>query len=105
MISLLIINLIFLQQIKTNFMKRIVYLLLIVSLSSCSQKESQSVMYALDNPAERVVWERLRIADPNTGKIPKNIRKKEMMYASTLPVSKPIGFIEDRIMLEVEQEH
>ena len=48
-------------------------------------------MFASDNPAERVVWERIRLADPSTGEIPKNIRKKEMMFASTLPVSSIIS--------------
>ena len=41
------------------------------------KKDSQQGFYTLDNPAERVVWERIRLADPNTGFIPKNIRKKK----------------------------
>jgi photosystem II stability/assembly factor-like uncharacterized protein len=56
-------------------------------ISSEKQENQQSVFFASDNPAERVVWERIRLADPNTGKIPKNIRKKEMIFAKTLPKS------------------
>ena len=53
-------------------------ILVLILLSSCSNKKDRSVFYTSDNPAERVVWERIRLADPNTGEIPKNIRKKEM---------------------------
>ncbi|MBU45985.1 MAG: hypothetical protein CMD28_01000 [Flavobacteriales bacterium] len=58
-----------------------------------TQKEviNHSVVYASDNPAERVVWEHLRLVDPNTGEIPKNIRKKEMIFAKTLPKSTRIN--------------
>ena len=57
------------------------------------QKEviNHSVVYASDNPAERIVWEHLRLVDPNTGEIPKNIRKKEMIFAKTLPKSTRIN--------------
>ena len=44
-------------------------------------------MYASDNPAERVAWERMRLVDPATGEVPKNIRQKEMIFAKTLPKS------------------
>jgi photosystem II stability/assembly factor-like uncharacterized protein len=33
------------------------------------------------------VWERIRLANPNTGEIPNNIRQKEMIFAKTLPKS------------------
>lgn len=50
------------------------------------EKDKQNIMvYPADNPAERVVWERLRLADPNTGEIPRNIHRKERMFAKTLP--------------------
>ena len=52
---------------------------------------NHSVVYASDNPAERIVWEHLRLVDPNTGEIPKNIRKKEMIFAKTLPKSTRIN--------------
>ena len=63
----------------------LLFILVLVLLSSCSNIDNRSVFYASDNPAERVVWERIRLADPNNGKIPKNIREKEMMFAKTLP--------------------
>jgi hypothetical protein len=55
--------------------------------NSCTQTKTKSVVYASDNPAERIVWERLRLADPAIGEVPKNIRKKEMLFAKTLPKS------------------
>jgi len=55
--------------------------------TSCTQKNNKQVVFASDNPAERVVWERIRLADPATGEIPNNIRKKEMIFAKTLPKS------------------
>lgn len=36
-------------------------------------------------PSERVEWELLRLRDPQTGKIPDNIRMKELAFAATLP--------------------
>ena len=48
-------------------------------------KKQNIRVYPSDNPAERVVWERLRLADPNTGEIPRNIHRKERMFAKTLP--------------------
>ena len=59
----------------------------LVCFSSCIQKNNKQVVFASDNPAERVVWERIRLADPATGEIPNNIRKKEMIFAKTLPKS------------------
>ena len=65
-------------------------LLLAIGLAcftSCTQKNNNQVVFASDNPAERVVWERIRLADPATGEIPNDIRKKEMIFAKTLPKS------------------
>ena len=65
-------------------------LLLAISLAfftSCTQTNNKQAYFASDNPAERVVWERIRLADPNTGEIPYNIRQKEMIFAKTLPKS------------------
>ena len=65
-------------------------LLFAISLAcftSCTQKNNKQVVFASDNPAERVVWERIRLADPVTGEIPNDIRKKEMIFAKTLPKS------------------
>ena len=55
--------------------------------SSCTENKKSIVAFASDNPAERVVWERIRLADPATGQIPNDIRKKEMIFAKTLPKS------------------
>jgi len=63
-------------------------LLFAISLAfftSCTQTNNKQVVFASDNPAERVVWERIRLADPTTGVIPSNIRQKEMIFAKTLP--------------------
>ena len=70
------------------FMNKILYFLVgFFLLSSCADQNKKTIAYASDNPAERVVWDRIRLADPNTGEIPKNIRQKEMMFAKTLPKS------------------
>jgi len=55
------------------------------------EKKEKQVVFASDNPAERVVWERIRLADPVTGEIPNNIRQKEMIFAKTLPKSSAIS--------------
>ena len=68
-----------------NILPFIISLLLINSEQEL--KDAGSILFALDNPAERVVWEQMRLADPSTGKIPKNIRQKEMVFAKTLPKS------------------
>ena len=65
-------------------------LLLAISFAfftSCTQTNNKQAYFASDNPAERVVWERIRLADPATGEIPHNIRQKEMIFAKTLPKS------------------
>jgi hypothetical protein len=73
-------------------MKRILPLLLcIIILTSCTQEKRKVVVFASDNPAERVVWEKMRLADPNTGEIPSDIRKKEMIFAKTLPQSNSLN--------------
>jgi photosystem II stability/assembly factor-like uncharacterized protein len=59
--------------------------------SSCTENKKSIIAFASDNPAERVVWERIRLADPATGQIPNNIRKKEMIFAKTLPKSTVIS--------------
>ena len=64
------------------------FILSLVIASSISEKENKSVFYPSDNPSERIVWEQMRLIDPATGEIPKNIRKKEMTFAKTIPISK-----------------
>ena len=69
-------------------MNRILLLAIgLACFASCTQKNNKQVVFASDNPAERVVWERIRLADPATGEIPNDIRKKEMIFAKTLPKS------------------
>ena len=73
-------------------MKRILPLLLgVIIITSCTQEKRKVVAFASDNPAERVVWEKMRLADPNTGEIPSDIRKKEMIFAKTLPQSNSLN--------------
>ncbi len=67
--------------------KSLAFLLGVFLVTSCTQSPKKQVVFASDNPAERVVWERIRLADPNTGEIPNNIRQKEMIFAKTLPKS------------------
>lgn len=55
------------------------------------EEKGSSVIYPSDNPAERVVWEHMRLIDPNTGEIPRNMRQKEMMFVKTLPKSNIIN--------------
>ena len=62
-------------------------IIIVLCKISCTNTNEKQIAFASDNPAERVVWERIRLADPNTGKIPKNIRQKEMIFAKTLPKS------------------
>ena len=50
-------------------------------------QEVNRVIYPSDNPAERVVWEQIRFRDPGTGRIPEDMRRKEMMFSKTLPVN------------------
>ena len=38
-----------------------------------------------DDVQDRIRWEVMRLADPATGKIPDNIRQKELAFAATLP--------------------
>ena len=68
-------------------LKILPFIISLFLINACKQESPQSVVFASDNPAERVVWEHLRLVDPNTGEIPRNIRKKEMIFAKTLPKS------------------
>lgn len=60
-------------------------------ISACTEKKTKIVAYASDNPAERVAFENFRLQDPATGTIPRNMRKKEMIFAKTLPQSKAMS--------------
>ena len=63
----------------------LLFALSLTFFASCTQTNNKQAYFASDNPAERVVWERIRLADPTTGEIPNDIRKKEMIFAKTLP--------------------
>jgi len=67
--------------------KILLFAISLAFFTSCTQSPKKQVAFASDNPAERVVWEKMRLADPNTGEIPNNIRQKEMIFAKTLPKS------------------
>ncbi len=56
------------------------------SISSQPQKAKQTAGNdGQSDSKKRVVWEFNRLKDPLTGKIPDNIREKELAYAATLP--------------------
>ena len=63
------------------------FIISLLLFNSCVEKDKKVIAFASDNPAERVVWERIRLADPSTGEMPVNIRKKERAFAKTLPKS------------------
>lgn len=50
-----------------------------------SQLGSASAIISAPNIQGRLAWEFERLKDPATGKIPANIREKELAYAATLP--------------------
>ena len=48
--------------------------------------ETETAIGTKEDPQARLDYEFKRLRDPKTGKIPVNIRKKELAYASTLPI-------------------
>ena len=79
-------------------MKRISTYLLSLLLFSCNNNvtfephnSTKKVIYPSDNPAERVIWEQIRFRNPETGKIPSDMRRKEMTFAKTIPASDKIS--------------
>jgi hypothetical protein len=56
-----------------------------ISHAQNSGKPKASTEGMEDNASERVKWEISRLADPATGRIPDNIRQKELAFAATLP--------------------
>ena len=64
--------------------KYTIFILFFILFASCNNKNN-NIVYTLDNPSERIVWEKLRLMDPVTREIPRDIRKKERMFAKTLP--------------------
>ena len=57
----------------------------VISYLTIVENYNKVKMYPSDNPTERVVWEKIRLMDPATGQIPRNIHKKERTFAKTLP--------------------
>ena len=57
----------------------------VISYLTIIENYNKVKMYPSDNPTERVVWEKIRLMDPATGQIPRNIHKKERTFAKTLP--------------------
>ena len=45
------------------------FLLGVFLITSCTEQKNKTIAFASDNPAERVVWERIRLMDPTTGEI------------------------------------
>ena len=86
-----IVGFLLLLQKKSTMLKILPFIISLILFNSDKQIDQPPIAYALDNPAERVVWERLRLANPITGQIPKRIRQKEMIFAKTLPRSKKIN--------------
>ena len=64
--------------------KYTIFILFFILFASCNNKNN-NIVYTLDNPSERIVWEKLRLMDPVTREIPRDIRKKERMFAKTIP--------------------
>ena len=48
----------------------------VISYLTIVENYNKVKMYPSDNPTERVVWEKIRLMDPATGQIPRNIHKK-----------------------------
>jgi photosystem II stability/assembly factor-like uncharacterized protein len=59
----------------------------ILFLSACSQKQEAAIEDGGEENSEgRIAWETKMLADPAIGKIPENIRAKELAFAATIPV-------------------
>ena len=53
------------------------FIISLLLIDTDQQKNHQVIAFPSDSPVERSEWEHLRLVDPNTGEIPKGIRKKE----------------------------
>ena len=69
-----------------NFLRLLIFSFFIL-LFSCQEKKTSVALYPSESSKERVEWEIERLADPNTGEIPVNIRQKELLFAKNLPKS------------------
>ena len=66
---------------------RLIFLCFVVLFFSCQEKKQTMALYPSESSQERVDWDIQRLADPITGKIPKNIRQKELLFSKNLPKS------------------
>ena len=78
-------------------MKFQVFFILLLLLTGCSQKQSTEISTenlnqdhlmsegTATDPGSRLAWEYERLANPNTGLIPADIKRRELEFALTLP--------------------
>ena len=78
--------------LSTVIITCVIALYFICNNKDFSKKSSQILLSALkfkcgssENPQKRIEWEFNRLKDPATGRIPENIRRKELEFAKTLP--------------------
>ncbi len=75
-------------------MKKNVFIILVSFLfigcfndNNNNKTKNNNTIYPSDNPSDRIVYENRRFKDPATGILPKDIRRKELIFARTLPLS------------------
>ena len=56
------------------------------------RKQLKSVISSPEDPLARFNFEYRRLRDPKTGKIPANIRQKELIFSATIPVAEAFAF-------------
>ena len=69
-----------------KFIHAIIFIFCLI-LFSCQEKKESLALYPFENSTERDIWDNQRLADPNTGEIPQNIRQKELIFSKNLPKS------------------
>lgn len=83
---------------KSNFMKKASFILIpaiilsLIVIQNTTDTDIKTInpksfpkAYGMMNPEKRLERDVKMLADPRTGQIPKGIRKKELLYAQTLP--------------------
>lgn len=84
--------------VKSSIMKYFLLLSAFFVFYSCAEKDPQAISDGTSedhlmsegtatDPSSRQGWDLLRLADPSTGLIPANIKKREMQFAKTLPTN------------------
>jgi photosystem II stability/assembly factor-like uncharacterized protein len=77
---------------KTSAFLLVILFTLAFSFYSCSHIRHGEGEDGMEEDLEaRIRWENQMLADPATGKIPENIRAKELAYASTMPQYRALG--------------